>query len=524
MTLLINYDSLILGGERMPRYKPNEQDQLMILPIDFSEQILPGTLEYAINDIIDNHLDLSLFDGRYNNDEKGACAYLPAILLKIILYAYSKGILSSRKIEEACKYHIIFKALSGDATPDHSTIADFISSMKDIILPLFIDVLLLCSELDLIGGELFALDGCKLSSNAAKEWSGTFADLQDKKKKLEATLKMLMSKHESNDKNNNDVLDYKTTIEKYKANIKKINEFLKNNERKISKRGRESKSNITDNESAKMISPHGMIQGYNGVALVDSKCQVIVHSEAFGQNSEHDFLTPMVEGAKQNLKDDNLFKNKKVIADTNYYSEDNFKYLAKEEIDGYIPDTYYRQRDPRFPEKNLYRKSKNLYTKEDFVYLENENRYLCPAGKKLHNQGVANQHGYKGRKYRALKNVCNKCLKQNKCLRKGSSRRTLFITEEKPKRTHSLQMIEKMDTEEGRQIYSMRMGIVEPVFANIRYNKNMNRFTLRTKEKVNVQWLFYSIVHNIEKIVNFGWDKYVKRKEPKIDIAKLSYI
>ena len=85
-------------------------------------------------------------------------------------------------------------------------------------------------------------------------------------------------------------------------------------------------------------------------------------------------------------------------------------------------------------------------------------------------------------------------------------------------------MIEKIDTEEGRQIYSMRMGIVEPVFANIRYNKKMDRFTLRQKEKVNVQWLLFSLVHNIEKIVNFGWDKYVKRKEPEIDIKELSYI
>ena len=115
-------------------------------------------------------------------------------------------------------------------------------------------------------------------------------------------------------------------------------------------------------------------------------------------------------------------------------------------------------------------------------------------------------------------------MKQNRCLRKGSKRRSIFITEEKPARTHSAKMIEKIDTEEGRQIYSMRMGIVEPVFANIRYHKQMNKFTLRTKEKVNIQWLLYSMVHNIEKIVNFGWDKYVKQKEPEIDIESLSYI
>jgi transposase len=508
----------------MPRYKPNEQDQMMMLPVNFSKQLLPGTFEYVINDIIDNHTDLSLFDEMYNNEEKGACAYQPAILLKIILYAYSKGILSSRKIEDACIGHIIFKALSGDATPDHSTIAAFVSSMKDVILSLFRNVLLLCAQLDLIGGEVFALDGCKISSNAAKEWSGTFAELENKKKKLEATLKMLIQKHEDNDKSDERVLDYKTSIKKYKENIKKMKNFLKYNDKKVSKRGREMKSNITDNESAKMISPHGMIQGYNGIALVDSKHQVIVHSEAFGQNSEHDFLAPMIEGAKKNLENEDLFKEKKVLGDTNYYSEGNFKYLTEEEIDGYIPDTHYRQRDPRFPEKNLRRKAKNLYIIEDFKYIEDANKYLCPAGKELHYEGRVKPHGYTGKRYRTRKNVCSECAKQHKCLRKGSSRRSLFIQEEKPPRTHSAKMIEKMDTEEGRQIYSMRMGIVEPVFANIRYHKQMNKFTLRTKAKVNIQWVLYSMVHNIEKIVNLGWDKYVKQKEQEVNIAKLSYI
>lgn len=273
-----------------------------------------------------------------------------------------------------------------------------------------------------------------------------------------------------------------------------------------------------------MISPHGVIQGYNGLALVDSKHQIIMHAEAFGQNSEHDFLFPMIEGAKKNLRNKEMFKDKILLGDTNYYSEDNFKYLAEEKINGYIPDTYYRQRDPRFPERNLNRKRKNLYQFKDFSYLENENKYMCPAGNKLHYEGMVSPHGYKGKRYRTRKNVCSECIKQNKCLRKGSSRRSLFIQVEKPPRTYAAKMIEKIDTEEGRQIYSMRMGIVEPVFANIRYNKKMDRFTLRQKEKVNVQWVLYSLVHNIEKIVNIGWDKYVKRKEPEIDIAKLSYI
>ena len=129
-----------------------------------------------------------------------------------------------------------------------------------------------------------------------------------------------------------------------------------------------------------------------------------------------------------------------------------------EELEKKRKDWKLRQRDPWSPEKNLKHKAKNLYSREDFIRLENENKYLCPAGKKLHYEGKVNQHGYKGKRYKTRKNICCECAKQHKCLRKGSSRRSIFITEEKPRRTHSVKMIEKIDTEEGRQIYSMRMG------------------------------------------------------------------
>jgi transposase len=93
-------------------------------------------------------------------------------MLKIIFYCYSRGIITSRSIEYACKTNIIVKALARDAEPDHDTIAHFISSQAEAVKGLFAQVLLKCYALGLIGGELFAIDGCKLPSNAAKEWSG----------------------------------------------------------------------------------------------------------------------------------------------------------------------------------------------------------------------------------------------------------------------------------------------------------------------------------------------------------------
>jgi len=142
--------------------------------INYRDQLQLGTFEYAIHHLIENKLDLSIFSPNYKNDKGGRNAYDPAILLRIMLFAYSKGITSSREIEWCCETNIIFKALSCDTVPHFTTIASFVSSHVSEIENLFEQILLICHEQGLLGNDLFAIDGCKMSSNAAKEHSGTF--------------------------------------------------------------------------------------------------------------------------------------------------------------------------------------------------------------------------------------------------------------------------------------------------------------------------------------------------------------
>ena len=139
------------------KYKYSNYNQVNLIPVCFKDQVIPGSFEYALNHIIDNELDLTIFDSRHKNDETGATAFDPAILLKIILYAYSRGITSSRRIEFCCQTNIIFKALSANSQPHFTTIADFISSMDEEIGPLFSKVVLICDEMNLIGKNMFAL-------------------------------------------------------------------------------------------------------------------------------------------------------------------------------------------------------------------------------------------------------------------------------------------------------------------------------------------------------------------------------
>ncbi len=109
------------------RYKPDHLQQDAFVAIRFDKQILPGTFERALHHLMEHRIDLSAFDRQYSNHARGARAYHPKILLKIILFAYARGILGSRRIEEACRHNVQLMALSGQAMPDHSTIAEFIS-------------------------------------------------------------------------------------------------------------------------------------------------------------------------------------------------------------------------------------------------------------------------------------------------------------------------------------------------------------------------------------------------------------
>ncbi len=504
----------------MAKYKHYDYSQKTLIPLGMEEQLMPGTLEFAIHTLVDR-MDMSIFDAKYKNDETGRLAYDPRILLKVILFGYSRGLITSRKIERACKENATFMALSCRQQPDHSTIAKFVSSMKDEIKPLFNEVLLVCYEEGLLGGTFFAIDGCRISSNASQEWSGKLSDLERKKEKIEKKVEQLIHQQEEEDKGDDDkdnrggssgLSDREEQIERLQKQADRIKDFLKDNGPKIGKQGKEIQSNITDNESCRMKSSHGSIQGYNAQALVDDKHQVIIHGEAFGDSQDHSLIKPMLDGAKENIKDigesGDYFEGKILTADSNYHDPDNLKKCDEEKIDAYIPDKRFRSRDSRFKNGKASRSAKEgRFTLKDFVYNVDKDEYCCPNDKVLKVRArkvvVA---GVIYKRYTADKKDCSGCELKFKCMKsiKGKGR-VLSVPIGHVPGNLSKAMADKIDSEKGRRIYSQRIAVVEPVFANIATHKHMDRFTLRGKVKVNIQWMLYCMVHNIGKIMAYGY-------------------
>ena len=510
----------------MARYKAVDES-LRFVAVNPAAQILPGSFEHALTLLIDQDVGLGVFEARFKNDEVGAPAYSPAVLLKIVLLAYSKGIVRSREIEALCRENVLFNAVSGDSRPHFTTIAKFVSSQATPIADLFARVLVICNREGLIGRQMFAVDGVKLPSNASKAKSGRRADFEREAAKMQAQVEKLLQAHRAADAQGaapdaSAASPLAERVERLQAQAEQVREWLHEHPHdRTGPNGKVRQSNRTDNESAKMATGKGVIQGYTGVAAVDEKHQIIVEAQAHGVGSEQELLLGVVDALKEKGQ---LEADTVLTTDAGYCSERGLQGLEQRGIDACIADPNWRKRDERFADQQAHREKKDplwdksakpdkprLFRPSDFQPAEDLSHCICPAGKRLYRNG---QHrdlkGLQAVHFTGAKRDCLSCPLRAQCLRKPDKtavRQVIIVigrTPGKPQKALE-RMKRKVDSQEGRDLIARRFATVEPVFGNIRYNKRLDRFTLRGQQKVDAQWKLYCLVHNIEKLANNGY-------------------
>jgi transposase len=504
----------------MARYKSVDRSP-RFLPIVLDSQLMPGSFEHALDVLVDSEIDLSRLAERFCNDATGAPAYDPAVMLKIVLLAYSRGVTTSRLIERLCRENVLFMAISGDSVPGYTTIAAFVRELGDEAGRIFTEVLLTCDRLGLIGRQMFAIDGVKLPSNADKRRSGTHAELAHEAERMERAVAKMLKVHRARDEAwdcHEEAHKERARLDRMRAEAKRIREFLVTHEERRSEKGAVRKSNLTDNDSAKMATSKGVIQGYAAIAAVDAKAQIIVAAQAHGSGSEQSALLPMVEST-QGLRTPQTI----VTADAGYHSEANLKALHDQGVPALIADGLMRRRDERFADQAKYKilpdplwdktaagAKDAKFTPSQFQYDPATNTCICPAGKKLYSAGShCTTHGRAHHKFQGAKRDCVPCDLRERCLRHPERTPTRQVAFFAKNQVSPLEFTDRMkaaiDSERGRRLYARRIAIVEPVFANLRHNKRLDRFTLRSKPKVNAQWHLYCLVHNIEKLAHHGY-------------------
>ena len=424
-------------------FRPYDPEQIFLMPASLQDWLPSGHLVYFISDVV-NHLDLSSIMRRYE-EEKGYPPYHPAMMVKVLLYAYCIGVPSSRKIEKRLEEDIGFRVLAANNTPDFRTISDFRKEHLKALAALFLQVLKLCQRTGLVKLGHVSIDGTKIKANASKHKAMSYKRMKEEEARLEVEIQDLLKKAEAVDEEEDqkygrnkrgDELPGELAFRE--SRLKKIREAraaleaeARAEDEQIQARGGKvtgvpedkAQRNFTDPESHIMPAPGGkhFEQAYNAQAAVDSAHQVIVAAEVTDQPSDRGQAVPMMEQVKENTGE----LPREMSADAGYFSSDAVKDLSAEGIDVYMP-----------PDR-------------------------------MH-------HAYK-----------------MAAAPRGRIPKGLSIVD---------RMRRKLRTKQGRKRYGLRKELPEPVFGQIKQVRGFRQFLLRGKQKVQGEWRFICAGHNLLKL------------------------
>lgn len=424
-------------------FRPYDPDQPFLMPVSMREWLPGGHLAYFISDVAD-HLDLSAIMNHYE-EEKGYPPYHPAMMVKVLLYAYCIGVPSSRKIAKRLEEDIAFRVLAANNTPDFRTISDFRKGHLKALAALFVQVLRLCQRAGLVKLGHVSLDGTKIKANASKHKAMSYKRMKEEEARLEAEVQDLLRKAQAVDEEEDctygknrrgDELPKELAFRE--SRLKKIREARAaleaearmEAEQRQDKGGKatgvpedKAQRNFTDPESRIMPLSGGkqFEQAYNAQAAVDSANQIIVAAEVTDRPSDKGQAMPMMQQVEENTGR----LPREMSADAGYFSSDEVTRLTAASIDVYMP-----------PDK------------------------MCHT------------------------------VKMSEAPR-GRIPRCLSVAD---------RMRRKLRTKHGKKRYALRKELPEPVFGQIKQARGFRQFLLRGKEKVQAEWRLICAGHNMLKL------------------------
>ena len=455
--------------------RPYNQDQMDLFPPSVQSLICDDHLCRVVNDVV-KELDLSCLYQKVSSE--GNPPYHPAMMLKIIFYAYAKGLFSSRKIAEAVKENLPFIFLAAWQKPDFRTISDFRkNNIKELDI-LFAQTVQLCKQLGMVKLCHVAIDGTKIKANASD------ARTYDSER-IEKEIKRWLEQAEAIDQQEDQMYGSDKTGNEIPEDIrdpKKRIEKLKKLKKELEQRSSE-KINKTDPDAVFMKTSGGIKTAYNAQAAVDSAHQVVVASDVTNDAADVDQLLPMIDQAEENLSE----QIDQCSADAGYSSGENLKALEAHRIDAYIPDREFQAQQRGKPVDDFH--------KDSFVYDEKLDCYICVEGEELSFSHLQKRKGKEALRIYCGRN-CHACQFFGICTCSKTGRSISRHPYEKELR----QMRQKLDSESGKEIYGKRKYTVEPPFGHIKSIMGFTSFLLRGKQKVKGEFKLVTIAHNLRKI------------------------
>lgn len=475
----------------MKKFKAGSLDQIFLLPPSLDELVPRDALARVISEIVEM-LDFSALYRRYDAD--GRPAYHPKMMLKILFYAYSNGITSSRKIAQRLEQDTHFMFLSGMETPNFRTINDFRKNNLDLLHEFFKQIVLYCAQLGMVSVGHIAIDGSKIKASASKKQTKNAKQLQQEIQKIEQEISALLAEAEQVDQQE----DKRFGKNKRGDELPKKIQSKQNRKKKLEdakerlEQQELTKINVTDPDSHFMKTPTHLEVCYNGQLAVDSDYQVIVANDVTTDVLDSKQFIPLYEQSVTNVDK----PPSEVSVDCGYANHTNYNYIQKNKIDAYLPP----DRDSLKSNIDTDSHPRKKYSKDRFIYLSDRDIYQCPEGREL--QFIQNKK-HRGLSLRVYQSSdCTGCQALDLCLdpKNKSQRRRIHRYETDD---FIAKMRNKLKSETGKQKYDLRKITVEPVFGNLKFNLGFKNFSLRGHKKVRGEFNLMCIAHNLKKIYSF---------------------
>ena len=513
-----------------PVFKPYEQDQMLLIPPTAAELIPAEHLARVIDRAIDG-MELEELFATYEGG--GASSYSPVMLLKVLIYAYTQKVYSSRQIAKQVRENVVYMWLSGRNTPDFRTINNFRSShLKECIQDVFAEAVGILVEEGYIGFKAYYLDGTKIEANANK-YSFVWRKATEKyKARLEAQIRSILEEADRAMEEENAVYGDRDLEElggngpippeKLKAAIERINEKVRSRlagheelKKKICRdlatveskdlprleRYQKELGIMEDRKSCSKTDPDATFMGmkedpmrnhqlkaaYN--VQMGTEDQFIVGYSIHQKPTDTTCLIPHLTAVKKRLGR----LPTTIVADAGYGSEENYAFLERRRLRAFVKDTMFRREKERSFAKQVYRK-------ENMPYDEERDRFTCPAGRHLtfhHEQHTksANGHPATVRIYEGHR--CGGCDHRAECCSGQGNRRIQVNRNYERLRARARQ---RLESPEGLYHRSRRPVDVESVWGQIKQNRGFRRFMLRGIDKVEAEWGLVALAHNMIKM------------------------
>lgn len=458
-------------------YRHGDRRQSILFPQSIDEYIPEEAPVRAYDAFVDS-LDFDELGIDLDPHKVGCPQYDPKAMLNLLVYGYSYGIRSSRKLEREAHYNLSFIWLIGGLKPDHKTIAEFRRNNRLALRKVLKQCARLCIELELIEGNTLFVDGSKVRGNASIKNTWTKQRCEKHLDKIDKRIKQILSECDATDeqeKGRPSLVEMKEELkdaQTLKSKVQDILEQLKSEKVKS--------INATDPECTKFRSNQGSHAGYNIQTVVDEKHGLIVSSDVVNENNDCHQFANQIEQANETLE-----KNCQVAcADSGYCDIDELDKIDRQDIKVIVPS--YAQASG---------KESQPFDKSNFKYDADNDCYICPAGEVLSCCGIEPK---KRRKNYTIKgSVCRACVHFGVCTKSRHGRKVTRLLKEQLKAKLEAQY----EQPDSQKIYELRKQKVELPFGHIKRNLKVDSFLLRGLSGVRAEMALLASCFNIARMI-----------------------